>query len=64
MTRLLIVTLDPALQRRLASIASAGIAGEPVDTDELNDIVCHRYDLSPADIALLDDWFQRRSLVG
>ena len=63
MTRLPIVTLAPALQRRLESIASAGIAGEPVDTDDLNDIVHHLYDLSPADIALIDDWLQRRSLV-
>ena len=61
--RLPVITPDPALQRRLDSIASAGIAGEPVDTDQLNDIVNHLYDLSPADIALIDDWFQRRSLA-
>ncbi|MCY3801368.1 MAG: Eco57I restriction-modification methylase domain-containing protein [Chloroflexi bacterium] len=63
MTRLPIVTPDPVLQRRLDSIASAGIAGEPVDTDQLNEIVNHLYDLSPADIALINDWFQRRSLT-
>ena len=62
-TRLPIVTPDSVLQHRLDSIASAGIAGEPVDTDELNDIVRHLYDLSPADIALINDWFQRRSLT-
>ena len=42
----------------------AGIAGERVDTEELNDIVHHLYNLSPADVALINDWFQRRSLVG
>ena len=64
MTRLPIVTPDPPLQHRLESIASAGIAGEPVDIDQLNDIVHHLYNLSPADVALINDWFQRRSLVG
>ncbi len=63
MTRLAILTPDPALQRRLDSIASAGIAGEPVDGDDLNDIVHHLYNLSAADIALINDWFQRRSLT-
>ena len=63
MTRLPIVTPDPPLQHRLESIASAGIAGEPVDIDQLNDIVHHLYNLSPADIALIEDWFQRRSLA-
>ena len=58
-----IITPAPALQRRLDSIAQAGIAGEPVDTDELNDIVNHLYNLSPADVALINDWFQRRSLA-
>ena len=62
--RLPIVKPNPALQRRLESIARAGIAGEPVDSDEINDIVHHLYNLSPADIALINDWFQRRSLVG
>lgn len=63
MIRLPIVTPDTSLQRRLDSIASVGIAGEPVNTDDLNDTVHHLYDLSPADIALIEEWFQRRSLV-
>ena len=64
MARLPIMAPDPALRRRLDSIASAGIAGEPVDTNELNEIVHHLYNLSPADVALINDWFKRRSLVG
>ena len=63
MNRLPIVTPAPALRRRLESIAQAGIAGEPVDTDELNDIVNHLYNLTPADISLINTWFRRRSLT-
>ena len=63
-SRLPIVTSQPALQRRLESIVEAGIAGEPVDTGELNDMVYDLYGLSHSDIALINDWFQRRSLVG
>ena len=54
---------SPFRQRRLDTIAQAGIAGEQVDADQLNDIVNHLYNLTPADIALINAWFQRRSLT-
>ena len=63
-SRLPIVPPTSGLQRNLDSIAHTGIAGEPVDTNELNEIVHHLYNLSPADVALINDWFKRRSLVG
>ena len=63
-SRLPIVPPTSGLQRNLESIAHTDIAGEPVDTNELNEIVHHLYNLSPADVALINDWFKRRSLVG
>ena len=63
-SRLPIVPPTSGLQCNLESIAHTGIAGEPVDTNELNEIVHHLYNLSPADVALINDWFKRRSLVG
>ena len=57
-----IVTPEPTLQRRLESIAEAGAAGEAVDTDALDGMVYDLYGLSANDIALINGWFQRRSL--
>ncbi len=61
--RLPIVTPDAGLKRRLEVVAEAGIAGEPVDTGELNDLVYDLYCLSRADRALVEEWFERRSLA-
>ena len=63
MTRLPIVTPDAALQRRLEVFAEAGIAGAPVDSEELNDLVYDLYDLTRDDRALIKEWFERRSLA-
>ena len=61
-TRLPIVAPDPELQQRLESIAHSGVAGEPIDTDELNGMLYDLYGLSRSDITLINDWFDRRSL--
>ncbi len=61
-TRLPFVTPAPSLQHSLESIAHTGISGESVDTGELNSMVYDLYGLSHGDIALIDDWFERRSL--
>ncbi|MCY3899092.1 MAG: Eco57I restriction-modification methylase domain-containing protein [Caldilineaceae bacterium] len=50
-------------QHQLASIARAGFIGEPVDNDELNNMVYCLYGLSDSDIMLIKNWFERRSLV-
>ena len=63
MTRLPIVTPEASLQLRLATFAHAGVNGEPVDEDELNDMVYWLYGLSDRDVALVKDWFERRSLT-
>lgn len=63
MERLSIVTPDEGMERQLQAMAEAGIAGEPVDNDELNDLVYDIYGLSRADRALIQEWFERRSLV-
>ena len=39
------------------------VNGEPVDDDELNDMVYWLYGLSEKDVALIKDWFERRSLT-
>jgi len=62
-TRLPIVTPDGGLQRELEAVAEAGIAGEPIDDDTLNDLVYDLYGLSRADRALIQEWFERRSLT-
>ncbi len=62
MTRLPIVTPNGALQRRLEAIAEAGIAGAPVDSEELNDLVYDLYGLTRSDRTLIGEWFERRSL--
>ena len=62
-TRLPVVTPDATLQRRLESIAHAGVNGEPVDDDELNDMVYWLYGLSEKEVALVKGWFERRSLT-
>ena len=63
-SRLPVITPDMALQRRLESIARQGVRGETVDYDELDDMVNWLYGLSDMDVALVKDWFDRRSLVG
>ena len=63
MVRLPIVTPPPDIERRLESIAHAGIAGEAVDSDELNALVYDLYGLSANDVPLINDWFERRSIV-
>ena len=61
-SRLPIVTPDPAVERRFQDIAEAGMAGEPVEADELNDMVYDVYGLSRGDVALIRDWFAIRGL--
>ena len=61
--RLPIVTPETSLQRRLESIAKIGVNGEPVDDEEVNDIVYWQYGLSKEDVALIKSWFERRSLT-
>lgn len=63
-SRLPIEVPEATLQRRLTDIAQWGANGETVDDDELNDIVYGLYRLSQSDIALVKNWFERRSLVG
>ena len=62
MARLPIIVPDKAVQRHLESIAWAGFAGESVDADDLNGMVYDLYAVSRSDIALINDWFERRSL--
>ena len=62
MSRLPIVTPGPTVERRLQDIAEAGMAGEPVAADELNDIVYDLYGLSRRDVALIQNWFEVRGL--
>ena len=64
MTRLPIVTPNRTMQRQLATIATSGVAGKPVGQDKLNEIVYDLYGLSPAEVRLVEEWFERRSLVG
>ena len=63
MVRLPIMTPGSDLQIRLESVAQAAVTGESVDTDQLNGMVYDLYGLSANDIALINDWFERRSLV-
>ena len=61
-TQLPIVPPAPAIQQRLESIASDGVADIPPDAEELNAMVYDLYGLSASDVALINDWFERRSL--
>ena len=61
--RLPIIQPESALQSRLESVAQSGVSGDHVDNDELNDMVYWLYGLSQSDIALVKDWFERRSLT-
>ena len=63
-SQLPIVTPNRTTLRELNAIATAGVASGPVDEDKLNEIVYDLYDLSPAEVRLLEGWFQRRSLGG
>ncbi|MDE0630486.1 MAG: Eco57I restriction-modification methylase domain-containing protein [Caldilineaceae bacterium] len=62
-SRLPIVTPDSLRKNRLMDIAQTCVSGDTVDDDELNDIVSGLYKLSDRDIALIKDWFERRSLT-
>lgn len=62
-SRLPVVTPGPLVERHLQTVAEAGIAGEFVNADELNRTVYDLYGLSPDDVALVRDWFERRSQV-
>lgn len=57
--------LDPGsmLQNCFEAIALKGIAGCPTDAHEIDDMVYDLYGLSASDVALISDWFERRSLV-
>ena len=61
-SRLPIVTPTRTTQRELATIAMSGVAGEPIEEDELNSIVYNLYGLSSAEVKLVEEWFERRSL--
>ena len=61
-TRLPIVAPDITIQRRLEAVAQSGMNGDTVEDDELNEIVYWLYGLSDRDVALVKDWFDRRSL--
>ena len=63
-SQLPIVTPNRTMQRQLATIATSGVAGKPVGQDKLNEIVYDLYGLSPAEVRLVEEWFERRSLVG
>ena len=51
------------MERQLEAMAEAGIAGEPVDGEALNELVYDLYGLSRADRALIRGWFEQRSLT-
>ena len=63
-TQLPILTPNAATQRRLATVARAGVAGKTVDDEKLNEMVCDLYGLSQAEVRLVKEWFERRSLGG
>ena len=60
-SRLPFVTPDSLLQNRLMDIAQTCVSGDTVGDDELNDIVYGLYKLSDREVALITDWFERRS---
>ena len=62
-TRVPVVIPDATLQRRFTEIAKLGANGVPVTNDELNDMVYWLYGLSQRDVALVKNWFERRSLT-
>ena len=57
MTRLPIVTPDRNTQRQLSTFARAGVAGNPVDDEKLNEMVYDLYGLSQAEVRLVKEWF-------
>ena len=62
MTRMPVVTPEHSMQRQLAAIGRAGVAGKAVDEDKLNAMVCDLYGLSPSEVRLVKEWFEHRSL--
>ena len=60
--RIPIVTPNETIQQQLTGITTSGATGKPVDEDELNEIVYDLYGLSPAEVRLVEGWFERRSL--
>ena len=62
-TRLPIATPALGIQHSFESIAQAGVAAYQIDANELNAMVYDLYGLSANDVALISDWFERRSLV-
>ena len=60
-TRLPIVCPPNDIECRLDTIAHAAIAGESIDTDELNDIVNFLYGLSRTDVTLINNWLKLHS---
>ena len=62
MSRLPIITPNQTKQRKLAAIARSGITGRVIDEDQYNGIVYDLYGLSPAEVRLVEGWFERRSL--
>ena len=57
-----VVTPNDQLRSRLESFTQAGLSGDPVDDDALNDMVYQMYGLSDREVGLVNDWFARRSL--
>ena len=58
-----VVTPNDQLRSRLESVTQAGLSGDPVDDDALNEMVYQMYGLSDREVGLVNDWFARRSLV-
>ena len=63
MRQLPVVTPQPEQQRLLTEISETGITGEPVDQNQLDQIVYDLYGLGNAQINLIRNWFERRSLT-
>ena len=59
-----IITPDRSTQREFVAIARSGVGGKPVDDDKLNGIVYNLYGLSPTEVRLVEEWFERRGLGG
>ena len=58
-----VVVPNAQLRSCLESFTQAGLSGDPVDDDALNDMVYQMYGLSDREVGLVNDWFARRSLV-
>ena len=61
-TRLPVFTPTGEMEHELSKLAEAGIIGAPVGESRLNELVYHLYGLSPREVRLVEDWFERRSL--